>query len=400
MAVRLRPASSSACASRSLRLEPAARSPAPPRPRAPGVSKSPTHQAMRARTSSAVNAPVVVGSGPRAPASISSVACRQVRRRAAGRPRRARSAHVPSIALSPAERASSSTRAHLDRDRRQVAQAPRRARRVVAALERRLELDRAQEQLAARSGSPRGRARAGPPPRARPRPRRRAPPAPRRRARRAAASRGRGGRRGSRAARRPPAPGATRRTAGGSSARSTLVSPAYATSRMSMCLKRNAVSPMIVERGSARTKSRSSRSSSSASTSQLGCEVGDRAVPEDRGRSPTRGAAAAFSAGGSRSMRAAISAWSVSGIRRRQVPSPLSAQHPHRLLDEQRVALGLLEQLAPRLGGQLRVGRQSRSISSSASPRAQRLELDRGRRACGLRPRLAGRPAARGARGR
>ena len=76
-------------------------------------------------------------------------------------------------------------------------------------------------------------------------------------------------------------------------------------------------------------------------------------------------------------MRAAISACSVSGIRSMPEPSRLR-QHPDRLLDEERVALGLLEQRAARGRRQLVVVEQ-RLDQRLRVARAERLELDRRR---------------------
>ena len=66
----------------------------------------------------------------------------------------------PSIRVSPGLARVGAHRLHLDETRRQVGEPPGGARGVVAALERRLELDRAQQQLARASGWPRARARA------------------------------------------------------------------------------------------------------------------------------------------------------------------------------------------------------------------------------------------------
>ena len=54
-------------------------------------------------------------------------------------------------------------------------------------------------------------------------------------------------------------------------------------------------------------------------------------------------------------------------------------EHPDRLLDEERVALGLLEQVGPRAAGLQPVARQQRVDQLLAFGRVQRVELDRGR---------------------
>ena len=200
----------SACASRSFRSSWCAISSASSAMRS-WVAKSPSHQAMRARTSSAVKRPSV-GSASRA-ASISSVAFGRFASRSSATSASAVSASALDRAVAGRARLVEHA-AHLDRDRRQVAQPPRRARRVVAAFERRLELDRSEEQLAGGAVRLAGE---------------RAPACLFERGRRLVRElgrsrtvelgeqlrrRGRGGTRGSRAARRPPAPGATRRTAG------------------------------------------------------------------------------------------------------------------------------------------------------------------------------------------
>ena len=75
-----------------------------------------------------------------------------------------------------------------------------------------------------------------------------------------------------------------------------------------------------------------------------------------------------FSPAGSLSMRAPIIAWSESGIR--SLPSaPCSSEHAHRLLDEQRIALGLVEQARPDV------------LATPGAPRAVRRQAPRSRRA-------------------
>ena len=84
-----------------------------------------------------------------------------------------------------------------------------------------------------------------------------------------------------------------------------------------------------------------------------------------------------FAPAGSRSMRAPIIAWSVSGIR--SPPSaPSSSEHAHRLLDEERIALGLVEQARTHLPGHL-VFLEQRVGERLALLARERLELDRGR---------------------
>ena len=97
-------------------------------------------------------------------------------------------------------------------------------------------------------------------------------------------------------------------------ARADFESPPYATSRISTCLNLYARSPEIDERVSGRTSSRSTRLSSCGAISS---SSGDRCVsaPSQKIR-PIRAARwiSRFSAAGSRSMRAAISACSVFGM--------------------------------------------------------------------------------------
>ena len=82
-----------------------------------------------------------------------------------------------------------------------------------------------------------------------------------------------------------------------------------------------------------------------------------------------------FSFVGSRSMRAAIIAWSVSGIR--SCGRAALEQHPSRLLDEERIALGLLEQRLALGGRELPVGEQGVQ-ELLALGGAERLERERG----------------------
>ncbi len=87
---------------------------------------------------------------------------------------------------------------------------------------------------------------------------------------------------------------------------------------------------------------------------------------------------------GSRSMRAAISACSVSGIRSASAARPLG-EHPHRLLDEERVALGLREH-GRDVDRQLELGGQ-RGDELGALVGPQRLELERRRADAASAPR-------------
>ena len=104
-------------------------------------------------------------------------------------------------------------------------------------------------------------------------------------------------------------------------------------------------------------RSRSSRTGSRSSTSGIRCAT----APSQKIRPITAARwSSRFSSRGSRSMRAAIIAWSVSGIRFDERAA--LEQHPHRLLDEERVALGLLEQRPSRS-----VGGSSRSASSAST---------------------------------
>ena len=99
--------------------------------------------------------------------------------------------------------------------------------------------------------------------------------------------------------------------------------------------------------------------------------------PRRSGRSPRRAGAASSRCGGSRSMRAAIIAWSVSGIRFAEPcrPRAASASSPRRRAGCPR---------SSRAATRARDGESSRSASSASSEllallRRERLELDRGR---------------------
>ena len=145
-----------------------------------------------------------------------------------------------------------------------------------------------------------------------------------------------------------------------------------------MCLKRNARSPMIVERGSASTKSRSRRSSSSPSTSRSGATCAIAPCQKIRPITAARWSSA-FSAprqpvdarGDQRLQRVgdALRQIAVAALRRAcgsvsstnsGLPSVLSSRSARAPRDQ-----------APRR-------RASASTSSSALGLAQRLELDRG----------------------
>ena len=95
-------------------------------------------------------------------------------------------------------------------------------------------------------------------------------------------------------------------------------------------------------------------------------------------------------------MRAAISACSVSGIRSGEVVAAALEQHPDRLLDEERVALGLREQILPRRGGR---GRRCGSSASSELLALLAARAARARspsRACGRRPSPGGTSSSSG----
>ena len=87
--------------------------------------------------------------------------------------------------------------------------------------------------------------------------------------------------RGSPSARRRCGRAASARTTRGARARVALLTPSYATSAMRMCLKRNARSPAIVERSSARTSSRVDQRVDHRGRVELWSELFQRSVPED-----------------------------------------------------------------------------------------------------------------------
>ena len=112
----------------------------------------------------------------------------------------------------------------------------------------------------------------------------------------------------------------------------------------------NAISPETVESGSRVRSCRSTRSVSAVSTSSAGSSSGSPRA-RTRGRRARRARTTDFEPGGRRSIRAAISACTVSGMRT-AAPSPPLDEQPHGLLDEQRVALGLVEQCLPTSRGE------------------------------------------------
>ena len=219
-----------------------------------------------------------------------------------------------------------------------------------------------------RCGSPRGRARGSRRARGRRRPRPGGRPGSARRAPPRATRRARGGTPAPRRARRPIVRGATRRTRGGAAPARPWRGPPYATSRISTWRNRNAVSPETVEIGSRVRSWRSTRSASAVSTSSAGSS--SATAP----RQKTRPTSAPWrttdrESGGSRSIRDAISACTVSGIRTETPLAPLG-EHPDGLLDEQRVALRLVEQRLPDVVRQDRVGDEGVDEHLGLAPRA------------------------------
>ena len=314
--------------------------------------------------------------------------------------RRERAALEPRRRRPP--RAARATASISSDDRRQVVEAPGRARRLVAAARgsararptRRSSLPRRAVRLAReralaggleRRGGLGARARA----------------AARRRARRAAARPGRGGRRGSRAARR--------RRARSSQAANLLVEVGARALRSAgvrdvadeHVLEAERRSPEIVERASRSDEvaQRGGRRAPASTSSTSGESCVERAGPEDAAdhggalqEQPSRSR-------GSRSMRAAISAWSVSGMRSR--PSAAVARRACATVSSTKSGLpSVFSSSARALGRRQLVRRRAARRRAPRSRGRERLELDRGARGRGRRPSPGGRRAARAARGR
>ena len=211
----------------------------------------------------------------------------------------------------------------------------------------------------------------------------------RRPARRAAAPRGRGGRRGSRAAPRPRARAshsANRRCSFGAlglrqpgvrhlADQHVLEAERLLADDRRARLREDEVAQQQVVAGARRPPGRVRRSAIAP------CQK-IRPITEAR-------CSSAFSAVGSWSMRAAISAWSVSGIRDGRYPSPRSASI--RIVSSTNSGLPSVFSRAARAAPPAVsfVSAESRSISSLRLTLAQRLELDRGRAHAASAPRRA-----------